>query len=172
MKNSYADLRRLIVSTRPSKLLLSFAGLFAAAEIVATLWFPILTRDLVDFLGEGEQFGSLLWILLSVLVCLAIAGGISRYLLAKAGQAVVKTLRARIAAKLAHQPIRFFDEQASGELASRVVNDSAVISTLVPSVQPTPAKPRSKETISLKFAGALMPETLKMNTTTTAIAAA
>jgi len=131
MKNSYADLHRLIMSTRPSKPLLLFAGFFAVVEIVATLWFPILTRDLVDFLGEGAQFGSLLWALVGVLICLAIAGGISRFLLAKAGQAIVKTLRTRIAAKLTHQPIRFFDEQASGELASRVVNDSAVISTLV-----------------------------------------
>jgi len=130
-KNSYADLRRLLVSTRPSTPLLLLAGLFALIEIAGTLWFPILTRDLVDFLGEGKQFGPLLWQLLGVLLSLAIAGGISRYLLAKAGQAVVRTLRARITSKLIHQPVRFFDKQASGELASRVVNDSTVISTLV-----------------------------------------
>jgi len=131
MKNSYADLHRLIVSTKPSKPLLLLAGLFVVIEIAGTLWFPILTRDLVDFLGEGKQFGALLWQLLGVLLSLAIAGGISRFLLAKAGQAVVRTLRTKIASKLIHQPVRFFDKQASGELASRVVNDSTVISTLV-----------------------------------------
>jgi len=131
VKNSYTDLRRLIVSTKPSKPLLLLAGLFVLIETAGTLWFPIVTRDLVDFLGEGELFGSLLWLLFGVLISLAIAGGISRFLLAKAGQAVIKTLRARVTSKLIHQPVRFFDKQASGELASRVVNDSTVISTLI-----------------------------------------
>lgn len=131
MKNSYTDLRRLITSTKPSVPLLITAGVFALVEIAATLWYPILASDLVDILGRGEPLQNLLWILASVLIVLAIAGGVSRYLLAKAGELVVQTLRGQIATKLVHQSIGFFDKQASGELASRVVNDSTAISTLI-----------------------------------------
>ncbi len=131
MKNSYADLRRLIASTKPSIPLLAIAGVIALIEIGGTLWYPILASDLVDILGRGETLGNLLWVLAGVLVALALAGGVSRYLLAKAGELVVQTLRGQITNKLVHQSISFFDKQASGELASRVVNDSTVISTLI-----------------------------------------
>jgi len=131
MTNSYADLRRLIASTKPSKLLLLVALLLALVEVAGTLWFPILTRDLVDVLGEGGEIGNIIWLLGTALVTLAIAGGLGRYFLAKVGQTVVQTLRQRITAKLVHQPVSFFDKRASGELASRVVNDSTVISSLI-----------------------------------------
>jgi len=131
MKNSYADLRRLIASTKPSVPLLVTAGVIALVEIAATLWYPILAADLVDILGRGEPLEDLLWVLASVLIVLAVAGGVSRYLLAKAGELVMQTLRGQIATKLVHQSIGFFDKQASGELASRVVNDSTAISTLI-----------------------------------------
>lgn len=131
MKNSYADLRRLIASTKPSKGLLIVALLLALAEVGGTLWFPLLTGELVDKLGSGEDVTQLVWLLGSALVALAIAGGLGRYFLAKVGQDVVKGLQKRITAKLVHQPISFFDKQASGELASRVVNDAGVISSLI-----------------------------------------
>jgi ATP-binding cassette subfamily B protein AbcA/BmrA len=131
MKNSYAELGRLITSSKPSKMLLLVAMLLALMEVAGTLWYPILTRDLIDVLGAGGDVENIVWLLGSALVTLAIAGGVGRYLLAKVGQSVVQTLRQDLTAKLVHQPVSFFDRQASGELASRVVNDATVISSLI-----------------------------------------
>ena len=131
MKSSFADLRRLIASTKPSKILLGVALLLTLGEVAGTLWFPILTRDLVDALGAGDDVSDLIWMLGSVLVALAIAGAFGRYFLAKVGEDVVRFLRRRITAKLVHQPVNYFDGQASGELASRVVNDATAISSLI-----------------------------------------
>ena len=131
MENSFGDLKRLIGSTKPSVPLLSFAGALALLGVGAALWYPLLTGSLIDSLGDGSALSGSMWLLAGVLLAMALLGGISNYLLAKVGQEVVQTLRQKLTVKLVHQPIRFFDTQASGELASRVVNDSTVISTLI-----------------------------------------
>ncbi|PCI64741.1 MAG: multidrug ABC transporter permease [Kordiimonadales bacterium] len=130
-KNSFADLKRLVGSTKPSIPLLAFAGVLALLGVGAALWYPLLTGSLIDALGDGSPLGSSMWLLAGVLIVMVLLDGLSNYLLAKVGQDVVRTLRQKLTVKLVHQPIRFFDNQASGELASRVVNDSTVISTLI-----------------------------------------
>lgn len=130
-KNTNADLWRLIKSSNPSLGTLVLAIVLALVGVVGALWYPLLTSTLIDIAGTNTSYGNVLWLLTGAVVGMSAASAVSNYLLAKVGEQVVQSLRNRLTVKLTHQPVNFFDDQASGELASRVVNDSTVISTLI-----------------------------------------
>jgi len=106
--------------------------LAAASTLIATismLAMPWFVRDFVDnMLASG--FDGLARISLILLVLFLVQGsfsGIQAYLVAKAGQGIVYDLMVRVYSRLQRFPTAIFDREHTGELVSRIVNDTSVI---------------------------------------------
>lgn len=90
------------------------------------LLIPLALKNLIDHQSGGLHVGSLLWV-----VCLfigqALLVSLGNYLFAVSGERQVASLRQRVSQHLIYAPKPFFDKKKSGELASRIVNDTATI---------------------------------------------
>jgi ATP-binding cassette, subfamily B, bacterial AbcA/BmrA len=134
---SFADLMFVLRQTRPALWLAGSACLLTLAEVGASLLFPLLTGGIVDRLGQSDMSGSAvladpaLQLLCLVLVTAALAGAASRYMLATTGLAIVASLKNKMIERLVRAPVGCVEKQASGEHASRVMNDSRTLSQLV-----------------------------------------
>ena len=56
---------------------------------------------------------------------------VSLYLLAQVGQGVVKELRHKVWNKLIKLPVSFYDQNRSGEMVSRITNDTTIVMNLL-----------------------------------------
>ncbi|MGF1548946.1 MAG: ABC transporter ATP-binding protein [Sphingomonadaceae bacterium] len=134
---SLRSLAGLVAASRPRTALIVAALLVSLIETGATLWYPLITRDLIDSLNVGGvEAGAILedrrlWLLLGILAAGAAAGGVSTYLLSRAGLAMQATLERRLVAALLAKPVPYFDARESGEHVSRVTKDSALVSSLL-----------------------------------------
>jgi ATP-binding cassette, subfamily B, bacterial AbcA/BmrA len=123
----------LILSTNIPKAAL-FTGL--AASILTTLAglaVPILTKNLVDGFSIEAVSIPLIIAIAAAFIVQAMISGISIFLLSYVGQKVVARLRERMWAKLIRLPVRYFDQQSSGETVSRIVNDTSIVRELITS---------------------------------------
>ena len=123
-------------STWPRQLV-ALAVFISLFETGATLISPLLTKAIVDGIGAGHGpglgFGSPLTWLILTLIAGGIAGGLSSYLQAKAGTMVSSNLKKKMAARILHSPVSYFDAQESGDYVSRISNDVGVIAKLLTS---------------------------------------
>ena len=131
MVEKYANLFKLIKDTRLPMGWLITAGILALIETGASLWVPMLTKDLIDGLGSSSLDKGVILLLVVVLIGQAVFGGISYYMLGRSGHAVVARLRERLTDKLMSLPVPFYDKRQSGEMGSRVVSDTATLQSLV-----------------------------------------
>ena len=132
-----AKLPRVIRESCPPRALIAVGVSVSLVSVAATLAFPILTRHLIDALAVrtfsmsavlGHQA---ILLLLGVLVAGAVAGGVSSFLLGLAGLRMTRTLKARLFASIIRGDLRRFDAGESGELVSRLANDTQVIARLM-----------------------------------------
>lgn len=130
MNNAYGDLWRLIRAGRPSLARLSLATLAAAISVGAMLWFPVLTRDIVDGIGQPGPATVSPWLLAGVLIAGGLFSALSGYLMAAAGHGVVARLRVQLMDKILRLPVVAFDREPTGERVSRVVRDCESITEL------------------------------------------
>src|SRR5699024_3269289 len=61
----------------------------------------------------------------------AVSSGVSIYLLNHVGQRVVASLRERLWKKFLQLPIPFYDRNRTGEMISRMTNDTAIVKNLI-----------------------------------------
>jgi ATP-binding cassette subfamily B protein AbcA/BmrA len=121
----------LIVSTKIPKVAL-IAGLTTSViTTFAGLAIPLLTKRLVDGFSVSSLSIPLMTGIGVAFLFQAIISGVSIYLLSLVGQTVVARLRDRMWTKLIRLPVRYFDQQSSGETVSRVVNDTSVVKELI-----------------------------------------
>jgi ATP-binding cassette, subfamily B, bacterial AbcA/BmrA len=121
----------LILSTKIPKLAL---GIGLSASLITTLTgllVPVLTKNLVDGFSISALSVPLIIGIGIAFIVQAIISGISIYLLSYVGQKIVAKLRERMWVKLIRLPVSYFDQQASGETVSRVVNDTSVVRALI-----------------------------------------
>jgi ATP-binding cassette, subfamily B, bacterial AbcA/BmrA len=121
----------LILSTKIPKLAL---GIGLSASLITTLTgllVPVLTKNLVDGFSISALSVPLIIGIGIAFIVQAIISGISIYLLSYVGQKIVARLRERMWVKLIRLPVSYFDQQASGETVSRVVNDTSVVRALI-----------------------------------------
>lgn len=121
----------LILSTRIPKLAL---GVGLTASIISTLTgliIPLFTKNLIDGFTFEKLSPMLIFLIAIAFIVQAIIGGVSVYLLSYVGQKVVARLRDRMWVKLIRLPVRYFDQQSSGETVSRVINDTSVVRDLI-----------------------------------------
>ncbi|WP_163144884.1 ABC transporter ATP-binding protein [Bacillus sp. 22-7] len=136
MKQKQATLKpfiSLILSTKIPKTAL-IIGLTASILTTLTgLVVPLLTKNLVDGFSVESLSVPLIIGIGTAFILQAIISGISIYLLSYVGQKVVARLRDRMWMKLIRLPVRYFDQQSSGQTVSRVVNDTSIVRELITS---------------------------------------
>src|SRR5699024_5329771 len=105
-----------------------FFGLFAS---VFTHFSGLFVLLLIKNLFDGFSFASLSPLLIVAIaiafILQAILGGLSLYLLAAVGQKVVSSLRDKMWTRLIRLPTNFYDKTSSGQVVSRVVNDTSIV---------------------------------------------
>lgn len=122
---------RLMKETKPPMLLLVIAILLSVASTLVGLVIPMFTKSLVDGFSLTDIKSSQIIGLGIAFIIQTIASGISIFLLSYTGQKMVAALRERLWKKLLVLPIRYFDQNRSGETVSRMTNDTGVIKTLI-----------------------------------------
>lgn len=80
---------------------------------------------------DGNELNRLMLFLLVVYIAGLIAGRYQFMLMGEVGQQILAHLRSEIFAALQRMSLRFFDRRPAGELMSRVVNDTEVITQLM-----------------------------------------
>src|SRR3569833_1199176 len=121
--SSSSALWSLIRRAEPSAALLAAAAVAGLAGVLATLLFPLLTKQLIDELGNGDPRAASIATLAAVLLAGAAASALSSYLLVRVGLGAVATLRHQLVDKILALPIPAFDRSSSGAWVSRVLSD-------------------------------------------------
>lgn len=126
--------RRLLGYLRPYwRRLLAILVLVVIAATSQALG-PLLISMAIDGAiapRDGNELNRLMLFLLVVYVAGLIAGRYQFMLMGEVGQQVLAYLRSEIFAALQRMSLRFFDRRPAGELMSRVVNDTEVITQLM-----------------------------------------
>jgi ATP-binding cassette subfamily B protein AbcA/BmrA len=124
---------KLIKSTQPSVWMLSVGILGSLLATVTNLALPLFARNVIDGVSiELLNAGIIIGIVLLFVFRVAF-DAFSSYLLSKAGQQVVARLREKMWYKMIRMPVAYFDQHASGELVSRIINDTSVVQQVVTS---------------------------------------
>lgn len=71
------------------------------------------------------------WGLVLFLITKSIIESVNQYIIAKFGNMIIRDLQKNIYTKMLHFKVDFFDEYHSGELSSRIVNDTEIIKDLI-----------------------------------------
>lgn len=122
---------RLMKETKPPKLLLIVAILLSVISTLVGLVIPMFTKSLVDGFSLTDMNRSHIIGLGIAFILQTVASGFSIFLLSYTGQKMVASLRERLWKKLLVLPIRYFDQNRSGESVSRMTNDTGVIKSLI-----------------------------------------
>ena len=131
MQHPMKALAKLIRRMRIPWLLLVVATVFALVETAASLWVPLITRDLIGEAGAGIVPRPLIVQLVIVILGQAIVSGVGLYLLARAGEIMTADLREQLVERLLQLPMPFHDEAQSGELTSRAMSDTVTVKSLL-----------------------------------------
>jgi subfamily B ATP-binding cassette protein MsbA len=129
-----ALLRRLLAFARPYRLRLAVALALTLASSAVYLAVPLGLRALLDAVFEEANRGlldGLALALLGLFVLQTLLGFGGYYWLEWVGERVVADLRTRLYTHLHRLSLRFFDEQRTGEITSRLTNDVAKIQSAV-----------------------------------------
>lgn len=135
-KQDLKKFSKLIWSTNISKGLITI-GLAGSLLTTGTqLMIPLATQQFIDGI-EFDQFTP--WmaaLIILIFIVQVVFNGFSNYVLHKIGQGVVASLRSFLWEKVIKLPVRFFDRYASGEVVSRITNDTTIVQNLISSFFP------------------------------------
>ncbi|KAJ1648809.1 ATP-binding cassette permease mdl1 [Dispira simplex] len=131
---SWSSLRRLVTLARPEYKILGGAVSLLLLSSTVTMSVPFAMGRIIDIvsttstpppfgLSPGQFFIALGAFFLSG--ALANAGRV--YLIRLAGERVIRRLRTHLFSSLLRQEIGFFDQQRTGDLVSRLANDTTVV---------------------------------------------
>ncbi|MFB1082978.1 ABC transporter ATP-binding protein [Jeotgalibacillus sp. JSM ZJ347] len=121
---------QLILSTKIPRLALTLGLAGSILTTLVGLTIPLLTRELVDGFSVSLS-GWLVAAIAIVFIVQALIDGGSTYLLGYTGQVVVARLREQMWEKMIRLPVSYYDQKASGESVSRVVNDTGIVKDLI-----------------------------------------
>ncbi|WP_019006637.1 ABC transporter ATP-binding protein [Cohnella laeviribosi] len=123
----------LLKTGKPVKRIIVFAALLSLLEAAAGLIVPLFARDFINRFSEIGFNAMLVAGLAGAFVLQALAGGVAHYLLNATGERIVADIRTRLWNHTLELPVGFFDKHESGELMSRITQDTGAIKTLVAS---------------------------------------
>jgi ABC-type multidrug transport system fused ATPase/permease subunit len=126
--------RRLLVFVKPSRLPLAAAAGLMLASTAGGLLVPYITRRVIDVQIAGADLAGLwrsgLFLGIVMLLTYLTTAGQS-FLLARAGQKTLYTLRDELFIHLQRLSVAYHDTHIVGVTVSRVINDVAVINNLL-----------------------------------------
>lgn len=118
----------------PRKKIIAFGLFLILVRSLSGLVLPLATEKLFDTVLPSENFNWLL-ILIGIVVLALIIQAVSSFVLTKVlsveAQHLISVLRTKVQQKLLKLPIRFFDDNKSGALVSRVMTDVEGVRNLV-----------------------------------------
>jgi len=121
----------LIKSARPPVPAFAVALFLSLGATLAGLVVPLFMKDIVNGFSHASLDTSRLPLIVCAFLGQALLSGFSMYLLTYVGQKVVAGLRELLWKKQLALTVPFFDATDTGELVSRMNNDTAVVKTLV-----------------------------------------
>lgn len=129
-KGIHFSFKKLWLLTNPptGKLLISF--ILALINTGASLSIPLVIKEVMEKIAAGVS-PQLIAGLLSLFAAQMVTSAVSLYLLAQVGQGVVKELRHKVWNKLIKLPVSFYDQNRSGEMVSRITNDTTIVMNLL-----------------------------------------
>src|SRR5699024_5174551 len=120
----------LILSTNIPKYSLFFGLLASVITTLTGLAVPLLTKNIVDGFSVASLCPLLIVAIAMAVICQAVLGGLSLYLLAAVGPEVVSSLRDTMWTRRIRLPTPSYDSTSSGQVVSRVVNDTSIVRVL------------------------------------------
>lgn len=125
---SHSVLGRLLRLVRGQILFLILAFFCAVVSVALTLYAPVLIGSAVDLIvgPDAVDFGgifSILILLALVVLCSALFQWLMSLCTNRITYSAVKDLRTKVFAKLEAVPLKYVDQNAHGDLISRMVND-------------------------------------------------
>ncbi|MFK3939774.1 ABC transporter ATP-binding protein [Alkalihalobacillus sp. NPDC078783] len=121
----------LAINDKKKKLLLITIVIVSSLFTAAALLFPLLIKETVD---EFTMNDISIWIvsgLVFFLIIKSIIEALNEYMISKFGNIVIRDLQKYIYDRITNFKVGFFDDYHSGELSSRIVNDTEIIKTLI-----------------------------------------
>ncbi|MGL5316502.1 MAG: ABC transporter ATP-binding protein [Peptostreptococcaceae bacterium] len=122
----------LIKITEPPLSLCILGLIFSIISAAAGLVMPLIVKYIVENIQKGISSQLIVTIIIALMVWIA-SSIFSVFLLQYVGIKVVKNIRTKLWDKLLSLPVKYYDKEHSGELISRVTNDTVVVKELVSS---------------------------------------
>lgn len=140
MKNENPLLYLLKKVDWPKKMV--FAAMFLSIlGSLSGLLVPLFTGKLVDTFNAKNLDLRMVWLFIGIFLANAVLSGIGTYLLSKIGEKTIYSIRAKLWKHLINLKMGFFDKNESGQLMSRITDDTNVINLFIsekaPSVLPS-----------------------------------
>lgn len=141
-KNPVYTLKRIAGYLKPFRSRLLLVGLLAIAQTLLAVSAPILIGKAVDTLwafingslilsSAGYSLHRTMLLLLAVYAGSWAASAGSFYIMIIVGQKVLFTLRSQVFEKIESLSLQFFDNQETGDMMSRMTNDTEVINRVL-----------------------------------------
>ncbi|MBC1973720.1 ABC transporter ATP-binding protein [Listeria booriae] len=128
---SWKQFFQLLVSTRPSKTVIIAGFLASLITTGAGLLIPLFTKNLIDGFSPSSLSWQLITTIVAIFILQAVTNGFAIFLLNLMGQRMVASMREKLWKKTLNLPVSYFDNTKSGEMVSRMVNDTVVIKELI-----------------------------------------
>lgn len=130
-KKSFHAFIQLLHKTKPSYGRLAFAlGLSIVTTLIGLL-IPLMTKELVDGFNMSTLSANQIVLIIAVFIIQAILSAYATYALGYNGQKIIAGLRELLWKKLIKLPVSYSDRNPSGEIISRITNDTMVVKELI-----------------------------------------
>ena len=127
-KASFKTLIPYLTAHKKSLIIAVILSTFGAGVSLAQ---PLVVGQLITAVQKQQPTTMLVIALMAVVIGSATSDGLMRYLLAKAGEGIVRTARVSLAAKLLRLPIVEYDRRRTGDLVSRTSSDTTLLRSVL-----------------------------------------
>lgn len=106
---------------------------------ITSMLLPLFTKDIIDmnFMGKQVQYNKIIYIIFILIFFGSIFNSISGFLISISGDRTVKNTRYMLQKHIINLPISYFNENYSGKIASRIVNDTNTIKSFITNIIPS-----------------------------------
>lgn len=129
------DFLKLIAKSKPKYSYFAIGMLSGILGAILQLIVPQMIQPLISGFAQGIDYG-LLGNVVLVYILSALLGAVGASVLGFFGENVVKRLRLTVWNKMVHLPVKYFDEVKTGEIGSRLVNDTTQVKDLLANTVP------------------------------------
>ncbi len=123
----------LAPSLRPYRSTIVVAVVLSLIAAGTSLAQPLLVREVVTEVQESRPITALAGVLVALLIVSTLLGGLRQYLLERAGEGVVLSVRETVVQRFSRMTVAERDARLSGDLLSRVGSDTTALASVVTS---------------------------------------